>query len=75
MKYMRIFVTAKTNAREEAVQKIDETHFVVSVKASPVEGKANIALIKILSRFLKIPKSQIVLRSGATGKKKVFEIL
>lgn len=72
---MRIFVTAKTRAREEGVEQKDATHFVVSVKAMPVEGKANDAIIRLLAKHLKIPKSHLTLRSGATGKNKVFDLL
>lgn len=71
---MRVFVTAKTRAREEGVERKDATHFVVSVKAMPVEGRANDAIMKLLAQHLNIPKSQLILRSGATGKNKVFEV-
>lgn len=72
---MRIFVTAKTRARKEGVEQKDGTHFVVSVKAMPVEGKANDAISRLLAKHLKIPKSHLTLRSGATGKNKVFDLL
>lgn len=72
---MRIFVTAKTRAREEGVERKDDTHFVVSVKAMPIEGKANDAIIKLLAKHLKVPKSALTLRSGATRKNKVFDLL
>lgn len=71
---MRLFVTAKTRAREEGVERKDDTHFVVSVKAMPVEGKANDAIVKLLATHLKVSKSALTLRSGATGKNKVFEV-
>lgn len=71
---MRIFVTAKTKAREACVERLDETHFVVSVKAVPIEGKANVAIAKALAKHLGIPVASITLRSGSTGKHKVFEI-
>lgn len=70
---MRLFVTVRTNAPEERVEQVDETHFVVTVKAQPIEGKANTAVIKALARHLGIAPSRMTLRSGATGKRKVFE--
>jgi len=72
---MRIFVTAKTNSQVERVDRLDETHFKVSIKAIPIEGKANQALIKILAKYLGVAKSSVILRSGAKSKQKVFEIL
>lgn len=71
---MRIFVTAKTKARAESVECLDETHFIVSVKTLPIEGKANAAITKLLARHLGIPIADISLRSGSTGKRKVFEV-
>lgn len=72
---MKLFVTAKTNKKEIGVIQKDATHFIVSVKAAPVEGKANAAIAKALAKFLGIAPSRLVLRSGATAKSKVFECL
>lgn len=70
---MKLFVTAKTNAREEKVESIDDTHFVVRVKATPVEGKANKAIAKALAKHLQIAPSRLILVSGTKSKSKVFE--
>ncbi|MFZ1654287.1 MAG: DUF167 domain-containing protein [Candidatus Moraniibacteriota bacterium] len=70
---MHFFVTVKTRARAEHVEPIDATHFSVSVKAAPVEGKANMAVERLLARYLGVPRSRLALRSGTTGKRKVFD--
>lgn len=72
---MRIFVKVKPNAKVERVEKIDEIHFVVSVKAPPVEGKANDALIKLLADYFNIPKGNIKIVSGLSSRSKVIEIV
>ncbi|MFZ3031426.1 MAG: DUF167 domain-containing protein [Candidatus Moraniibacteriota bacterium] len=69
---MRLFVTVKTAAREEKVEEKDATHFAVSVKAQPIDGKANVAVAKALARHLGVAPSRLSLRSGATSKSKVF---
>lgn len=69
---MRLFVTVKAGARREQLEQKDETHFSVSVKAPPVDGKANIAVARMLARHVGIAVSQLTLLSGATGKNKVF---
>lgn len=69
---MRLFVTVKAGARREQLEQKDETHFSVSVKAPPVDGKANIAVAQMLARHVGIAVSQLTLLSGATGKNKVF---
>ena len=71
---MKIFVKAKPNAREEKVEKVDETHFVVSVKEPPVQGKANAAIIKALAKYFDVAPSSVRLVSGFAFREKVFEI-
>ncbi|KKR09719.1 MAG: hypothetical protein UT39_C0029G0008 [Candidatus Woesebacteria bacterium GW2011_GWA1_39_21] len=39
---MKIFVTAKPNARERSVEKNDETSYAVSVKEPPVPSRVKI---------------------------------
>ena len=39
-----------------------------------MDNKANVELIDFLSESLGIPKSAIVIRRGATGRRKVVEI-
>ena len=71
---MKISVKAKLRAKEQSVQEIDETHFVVSVKEPPKQGKANQAIIKALARYFKTAPSNIKLVSGFSSKQKVFEV-
>lgn len=72
---MKISVQAKPNAREEKVEKIDETHFVVAVKEPPVQGRANAAIQKALAGHLGIAPSRLRLVSGYSSRQKAFEIL
>lgn len=72
---MKIFVQAKPNAREERVEKIDETHFTVAVREPPVNGLANAAIRKALAGHFKIAPSCVRLISGFSSRNKVFEII
>ncbi len=72
---MKIFVKAKPNTKQEKVEKIDETHFIVSVREPPRQGRANEAIIKVLAEYFNVSCSQIRLVRGFTSKEKVFEIL
>lgn len=47
----------------------------VRVTAPPEDGKANKALIKLLSDHFNLPKSCIRLVSGDTSRKKMIEII
>ena len=70
---MRIFVKAKPRSREERVARVDDTHFIVAVKDSPVQGKANAAIGKALAEYFGVPVSYIKLTSGFSSKEKTFE--
>ncbi len=44
------------------------------VRAVPEDGKANMALVKLLASAFNLPKSAITLESGATSRMKVFHL-
>lgn len=46
----------------------------VQVAAPPVEGEANAALVDYLSEVLKIPKRDIQVLAGATGRRKSLRL-
>lgn len=71
---MKIFVKSRPGARQEKVEKIDDTHYTVSVKAPPERGKTNQAIAKTLAEYLKVHFVDVVLVSGATSRQKVFEV-
>jgi len=71
---MIINVEAKPNARKNEYAVINENTIKVRIKARPVDGKANEALIAYLSEILGIAKSKITLLKGTTSKFKRFEI-
>ena len=80
---MKIFVKAKTAAKEDKVtppplrlipDKDTEECYIVSVKERPVEGLANEAISRLLAEHFGVPRSQVRLVSGATSKRKVFEV-
>ncbi len=42
----------------------------VYLKGAPVEGKANQELVALLAKAFRLPKSSVVIKSGATSKTK-----
>ncbi len=44
------------------------------VRALPEKGKANTALIKLISKWLKLPKSHIELQSGSKSRIKMLNL-
>lgn len=71
---MKLFIKAKPNSKRTRVEKISENTYLVEVKEPPVDGKANLAVIKAMAEFLKITPSRIKLISGQTSKQKILEI-
>lgn len=71
---MLINVKVKPNARQNTVQKIDESNFVVFTTTTQEDGKANKSVIELLSDFFRIAKSKIIIIRGQTSKNKVIEI-
>lgn len=72
---MKIFVKAKPGTKENKVKKTDEKHFVVSVTKSPVSGRANHAIEKLLALYFNVSKSRVRILSGHTSKDKIIEIV
>lgn len=46
----------------------------IRIQAPPVEGKANVYLVKYLSKRWKIPRSNLEILSGETGRNKRIRI-
>ncbi len=69
---MKLFVAVKSNSKKPGIEQIDSVHFIVRVKEMPLEGKANMAVIKVMSEFLNIPSSSLELVSGKKSKNKIL---
>jgi uncharacterized protein (TIGR00251 family) len=62
------------SSRDDVIGWNEEGALRVRVKAPPVDGAANSALIQVLARTLGVTKSRVKLVSGATARNKVVEI-
>lgn len=71
---MKILVKVKPAAKEKSVEKIDDANFKVSVKEPPVEGRANMAVIKALAEYFGVAQSNVRIVSGFTSKMKTINI-
>lgn len=70
---MRVSVLVVPNAkRNDVVEEGD--HLRVYVRAPPVKGKANEAVIEVLAEFFGVKKSDIRIISGERSREKVVEI-
>ncbi|MHA1647072.1 MAG: DUF167 domain-containing protein [Promethearchaeota archaeon] len=68
-----IKIKVKTNSKLNRIYK-DGDILRVDINSPPVKGKANIALIKLFSKTISIPKSSISIIRGHTSHTKIFLI-
>jgi len=69
---MRVSVLVVPNARKNDV--VEGDHLKVYVRAPPVKGKANEAVIEVLAKFFGVKKSDMRIISGERSREKVVEI-
>ena len=62
-------------SKNEVVGAMTDGTLKVRLAAPPVDGKANEALIEVLSDHLRVSKNKIILKRGLTRRNKVVEIL
>ena len=67
-------IRAVPRASKNEIQGIYDGALKVRLTTPPVDGKANQALIKFLSKTLKISKTQIELMQGDTSRNKTIRL-
>lgn len=68
-------ITVKPNSKKGPLVIQDGENLTVYLREKPIDGEANTALIKILSKHLNVPKTCIAIKAGARGRHKIIEIL
>ena len=72
---MKISIHLKPNSRHrEEVVSNDDGSLIVYTKAPAIEGRANLATVKLLAKHFGVAPSKVKLVHGAASKYKVFEI-
>jgi uncharacterized protein (TIGR00251 family) len=67
-------VKAKPGARSDSVLGVRAGELLVGVRAAPEKGKANDALIRVLSEAFGIKRSDVALKTGAGSSRKQFTV-
>lgn len=71
---MKIFVKVKPKSKIAKVEKIDDNNYIISVKEAPEKGRANDAVINLLTAHFKTLKNNINISCGHKCKNKIIEI-
>lgn len=72
---MHIKVKVFPGSGEQVVRQIASDRFEVFVREEPREGKANHAVQRALSSFLKIEEKRVRLIRGGKTRNKIFKII
>ena len=70
---MIIYAKIKPNANEEKIKRISKNEFEIWIKEPAKEGKANIRLIRLLSRRFNVSGKDIKIKNPSS-RKKIIEI-
>jgi len=72
---MIIHVRVCTRSSKNEIIEMPDKSLKIKLSATPIKGKANEALIKLLSKYFNVTKNQIKIKSGLTSRNKILEIL
>lgn len=72
MRTLRLKV--KPGSREESLTEQDDGTWLARVKAPPVDGKANAAVIALVAAHFGLRKAQVTIRSGASARLKLVQL-
>ena len=70
---VRFKVSVVPNSSCSKIVEITEEFIKIKLNSPPIEGKANKEVISMLSKFLKIPKSNISIINGEKNKLKTIQ--
>ena len=72
MRTLRLKV--KPGSREEELSALEDGSWLARVKAQPVDGKANAAVVALVAKHFGLRKAQVHIKSGASGRSKLVEL-
>ena len=69
-----IQVKVKPNARASVLEEAEDGTWHARLKAPPVDGKANLELIRLVATHFGCPKSGVSIKRGASSRIKWLEV-
>ncbi len=70
---MKYQITVKPGSSQEKIVATGDQELTVYLRAKPHDGEANSALIKILAKYLNIPKTSLKITRGQKSRIKTIE--
>ena len=69
-----IQIKVKPNARVSELEEMGDGSWLAKLKSPPVDGKANEELVALIARHFGCRKSEVSIKSGASGRMKLVQI-
>ncbi len=69
-----IQVKVKPNARASSLEALEDGTFLATLKAPPVDGKANAELVSLVARHFGASKSAVSIKAGAGARLKLVSV-
>jgi uncharacterized protein len=69
-----IRLKVKPGSRVEDLSELPDGTWLACVKAPPVDGKANAAVVALVANRFGLRKAQVRIKSGASGRMKLVQI-
>jgi len=70
-----LFLRIQPRAGRDALGEVLGERRKLFIKAPPVDGKANDHLVRLLAKWLGVPRSRVVIEQGLTGRNKRIRII
>jgi hypothetical protein len=69
-----IKVKVRPNARSSSLEEQDDGTFLASLKAQPVDGKANEELVVLVARQFGVSRGAVTIKAGAGARLKLVSV-
>ncbi len=69
-----IEIWVKPNSATAALERATDGHYVVRVRAAPIDGKANEEALALIAAHFGLRRAQVHLRHGASGRRKLVTL-
>jgi uncharacterized protein (TIGR00251 family) len=67
-------IRVKPNSREQTLTEQADGSWLATIKAPPVDGKANAALVALVADHFGCRKAQVSIKVGGSGRRKLVRI-
>lgn len=67
-------IKVRPRGRASTLVRQPDGSFVATLRAPPVDGRANAELVGLVAEYLGVPKAAVRIRAGAGGRTKLVEV-